>query len=126
MPHAKGVQFTVVPPVPLGPLLPNLPEPIQMSGEADGEDCAHFPGEAVEPSALDLLIRFLVYPPSERLKASEALEHPWFGQGVLLPEGYPLEANSRYTATIPESLAEVEGKSLGQWVHAILSRNEDI
>ena len=97
-----------------------------MSGGADSESCAHSPGETVEPSALDLLTRFLVYPPSERLKASEALGHPWFGQGVLLPEGYPLEANSKHSATIPDILAEVEGKSLGQWVHAILSRNEDI
>ncbi|GLB43652.1 putative RNA polymerase II CTD heptapeptide repeat kinase activity [Lyophyllum shimeji] len=115
LPDAKGVEFTVVPPVPLAPLLPNLPPSPSPSpspspaptrttsttttaqaaeSSPDGDrDPVHFPSHdeaTMSPSPLDLISRLLVYPSENRLSAAGALRHPWFTKGavLLMPEGY--------------------------------------
>jgi hypothetical protein len=72
----------------------------------------HFPGEEMEASALDLVYRFLVYPSFKRLKAADALLHPWFDDNLLLPEHYPLVEKRRVT--------DLEGVSLGHWIQSIM------
>ncbi|KAJ7696735.1 kinase-like domain-containing protein [Mycena rosella] len=67
LPGASSVEFTVVPPVLLASFLPNLPS-----------DSA---------TVLDLIEAFLAYPPYQRLRACDALNHAWF-RHVLLPRGY--------------------------------------
>ena len=104
------MHFIVVPPVPLATLLPNLPN--NPGSENAGEEvCDHFPGDEMEGSVLDLVLRFLVYPTPRRLKAVDALSHPWFGDEVLLPETYPLEEKS--------GLVE-QRRSLGLWIQSVL------
>lgn len=102
MPDANGVLFNVVPAVPLSPLLPNLPDSPMSVKEVD-------PSEHMEPTPLDLLSRFLVYPPENRLKAAQALSHPWFGNVIFLPEN--LAADSTYAPK--GGILQTEGKSLG-------------
>ena len=63
-PGSKAVVFNVVPGVPLAPLLPNLPS---------GNDSDNDP-----TSPLDLLSKFLAYPPMSRLRPQDALHHAWF------------------------------------------------
>ncbi|KAJ7144836.1 kinase-like domain-containing protein [Mycena crocata] len=65
LPDASSIEFTVVPPVPLASFLPNLPS-----------DSA---------AVLDLIERFLAYPPPQRLRACDALKHEWFAGPILLP-----------------------------------------
>ncbi|KAJ7083356.1 CMGC/CDK protein kinase, partial [Mycena belliarum] len=67
LPGATSVEFTVVPPVPLSSLLPNLPR-----------QCA---------TVLELIEGFLAYPPPERIRACDAINHAWFGGQILLPAG---------------------------------------
>jgi serine/threonine protein kinase len=57
------------------------------------------------PSVLDLIRRFLVYPPASRLWAEDALRHPWFVERL---DGKDLSAKSS------ESL--LSGLSLGEQV----------
>ncbi|KAG5351279.1 hypothetical protein C0989_007102 [Termitomyces sp. Mn162] len=118
LPDSKGVEFTVVPAVPLGPLLPNLPDteaemPVDLSS-------IHTPDNTMKDSALDLVERLLVYPVENRLIAMRALQHPWFsGEGrLLLPVGYPRDLVTDMV------LKEVDGKSLRYWIHKILGRDE--
>ena len=93
LPDAQKITFQSTPAIDLTLLLPNLPRESQMA-ESNG---SHFPPTAVIPSPLDLLQRLLVYPPDQRLKAADALSHPWFRSGALsLPEGYSLD-------TVPNS-----------------------
>ncbi|KAJ7157323.1 CMGC/CDK protein kinase [Mycena filopes] len=68
LPGASSVEFKVVPRVPLRAFLPNLPV-----------DCA---------AVLEFIEGLLAYPPPERVRAQEALDHAWFGGQVLLPPGY--------------------------------------
>ncbi|KAJ3508273.1 hypothetical protein NLJ89_g5848 [Agrocybe chaxingu] len=116
LPGSKSVVFNIVPPVPLAPLLPNLP-----------------------PSslALDLLQRFLVYPASQRLRARDALRHDWFTSTVafttskplkdpesfvLLPKGYSL-AMALETATSGSKNIirdEWKGKTLAEYLDSVL------
>ncbi|KAJ7508421.1 kinase-like domain-containing protein [Mycena galericulata] len=65
LPGASSVEFTVVSSVPLVSFLPNLPS-----------DSA---------GVLDLIDRLLAYPPPERLRALDALNHEWFTGNILLP-----------------------------------------
>ncbi|KAI9066459.1 kinase-like protein [Trametes sanguinea] len=76
LPDAQKVTFIQVPPVDLRRLLPNLPPQETI---CEHNDC------------LDLVSKFLVYPPESRLKATDASLHPFFKRGVplLLPRGYP-------------------------------------
>lgn len=119
LPGAKGVEFTVVPPIPLAPLLPNLPddppsqdELVDVDGQVHGMPLTANP---MRPSALDLVSRFLVYPSETRLKAAEALLHPWFSQKILVPEGYPVLSQEG-------RVEEIEGRSLGFWLGFLLGR----
>lgn len=68
--------------------------------------------------AFDLLKRFIVYPQSERLKAAEALKHPWFiaEPPALVPVGYSL-ANAQNALAMQR-----DGKTLGEWICSILPR----
>jgi serine/threonine protein kinase len=78
LPSAQSIVFNVVPKVPLAPLLPNLPPSYLVS----------------QPSpVLDILTKFLKYPPSARLSASDALQHPWFTTSAVLclPQDYKLD-----------------------------------
>ncbi|RDB19371.1 Cyclin-dependent kinase 20 [Hypsizygus marmoreus] len=115
LPDAKGVNFIDAPPVPLAPLLPNLPQP--STGTKD-EDLSgiHFPHDDMEPFALDLLSRFLVYPSMNRIKATRALSHPWFADKILLPVSYPAE----FISDGKRSTVEMEGKALGQWLQIMM------
>ncbi|KAF8079238.1 CMGC/CDK protein kinase [Lyophyllum atratum] len=122
LPDAHGVQFTVVPHVPLAPLLVNLPPEEEGGAEAGGNEVGdgvqvHFPERDMVPSALDLVSRLLVYPSENRLKASRALEHPWFGDGVLMPEGYSVPPGEMPGKGF---VRDVEGKTLGEWVQLML------
>ena len=74
LPDAQKVTFVQVPPVDLQTLLPNLPP---METQPDRSDC------------LNLVSRFLVYPPASRMRADAALAEPLFKRGVpyLLPFG---------------------------------------
>ncbi|OSD00862.1 kinase-like protein [Trametes coccinea BRFM310] len=76
LPDAQKVTFVQVPSVDLSRLLPNLPP--QETG-SEHSDC------------LDLVSKFLVYPPERRLRAQHALSHTLFKRGLplLLPQGYP-------------------------------------
>lgn len=115
LPDAKGVQFKVVPPVPLAPLLPNLLDD-PGSRNARKDVCDHFLGDEMEGSVLDLISRFLVYPSPRRLKAVDALSHPWFGAGILLPETYIVEGK-------PEVVEQ--DISLGLCIQSILSHTDE-
>ena len=90
LPDAQKITFQSVPAANLSTLLPNLPQGPSLPYEG-----SHFPPSAMVASPLDLIQRFLVYPPDRRLKAFDALQHPWFSQGTLiLPEGYSLASSS--------------------------------
>ncbi|KAG7451898.1 kinase-like protein [Guyanagaster necrorhizus] len=66
LPDASRVQFTVVPPVPLDSVLPHLPHD-------------------QTPYELNLLQSFLIYPPSARITAIDAIAHACFTDSVLIP-----------------------------------------
>ncbi|KAG6895113.1 hypothetical protein C0992_003114, partial [Termitomyces sp. T32_za158] len=87
LPDSNGVEFTVVPAVPLGALLPNLPENNAQIDEPVDLSSVHSPIENMKDSALDLVERLLVYPVENRLPATRALEHPWFCHELFLPVG---------------------------------------
>ncbi|KAJ7726365.1 kinase-like domain-containing protein [Mycena metata] len=72
LPGAASVEFKVVPRVPLREFLPNLPTKDE--------------GEATR--VLELLEGLLAYPPPQRLRARDALNHAWFGGKIVLPPGY--------------------------------------
>jgi cyclin-dependent kinase 8/11 len=101
LPGAQSLVFNVVPKVPLAPLLPNLPPSSQKS------------------PALDILAKFLQYPPSSRISAGDALQHPWFTTSAIicLPRGYTLDQSGfddvvRY---------EYNGRSFGELLNSKLT-----
>nr|VWP02446.1 N/A [Ganoderma boninense] len=73
LPDAQKVTFVGVPPADLAGLLPNLP-PIQTGRERE--------------DVLDLVRKLLTYEPERRLRATDALKHPFFKHGapLLLPQ----------------------------------------
>lgn len=91
--------FSVVPPVDLASLLPHLP-----------------PETASVSPPLDLIRQLLVYPPSDRLAAADALQHSWFvaDPALLVPTVLSDES------TDPASLLWHD-KSLGVHFHELLS-----
>ncbi|KAI0830884.1 kinase-like protein [Trametes gibbosa] len=93
LPDATKVNFVQVPPVDIAKLLPNLPPE---GPESERKNC------------LDLISRFLVYPPESRIRVSQALGHTLFQRGLplLLPPGYPRDG-------LPESATE-------KWEHRAL------
>ncbi|KAI8990649.1 kinase-like protein [Trametes punicea] len=99
LPDAQKVTFVQVPAVDMERLLPNLP-PDGTHRERD--------------DFLDLLSKFLVYPPESRLRAGDALSHPLFGHGLplLLPRAYPRDRVAE------NAVEEWEGRLLSE----VLSR----
>lgn len=109
LPDANKVSFIDALPVDLRTIMPNLP---QVDGDADvNVRPGHFPPEEPVPSAIDLVQRFIVYPPERRLTAANALQHPWIAAGsLLLPPGYPVD----------NAVAEWNGRTLGQLIEAYI------
>jgi hypothetical protein len=72
-----------------------MPSSSSPSSASTSTPTSHYPPPFREafPTPFDLLHRLLVYPPQNRLRATDALRHPWFvaEPGVLLPGGYPAE-----------------------------------
>ena len=67
---------------------------------------------------VDLLQRLLVYPPNSRLKAADALMHPWLlnDAPLVLPRTAVLSDN------MPAYAAELRnGKSAGEWLKLFLA-----
>lgn len=119
--------FKDVPPSNLSSLLPNLPrETTELKLDEDVEVNAtshsHFPPPVMTPSPLDLLHRFLVYPPSRRFKAVDALRHPWFNAepSVLLPTNYPPDSFEASLLDRP-SFQGWGNKTLAQWLVSALN-----
>lgn len=112
MPDAKSIAFNVVPSAPLYPHLPNLPPSM------DDLDIGHGLQDTMTSSPLDLLLRFLLYPPDKRLPALGALSHSWFSSPILLPENYSvLTVKRRNTLTVLN-----DEKTLGQLLLSMLSK----
>jgi len=74
-------------------------------------------------SPLDLLHRFLVYPPSERLQAADALRHPWFTSEypIPLPVGYLLDGIEYLWEHV---VFDWKGKHLGELLRVALPNIE--
>ncbi|KAJ7842248.1 CMGC/CDK protein kinase [Mycena olivaceomarginata] len=95
LPGASSVDFMVVPKAPLVSFLPNLPS-----------DSA---------TLLDLIENFLAYPPTERLSAYDALNHPWFDGPILLPRASSNEARDE------RIVSELENQRLGDLLGRLLA-----
>ena len=132
--------FISVPAVDLASLLPNLPPSTRPnlfpkmpassspSSALTSTPTSHHPPPFREafPTPIDLLHRFLVYPPQNRLQATDALRHPWFAAEprVLLPSGYRAEWAGDDGEGGPSGRvgAVWDGKSLGELMRVCLSR----
>jgi cyclin-dependent kinase 8/11 len=113
LPGASSVVFNIVPSVPLLPLLPNLP-PSSIHPSPNG------PMSKTSP-VVDLISQFLMYPAASRLRAEDAIQHPWFisaGSNLLLPKGYTLAPETEELKNI--AVYEWKGKTLGEWIHSVL------
>ncbi|KAG1879663.1 kinase-like domain-containing protein [Suillus tomentosus] len=111
LPDANKLSFINVEPVDLPSILPNFPSSTQQH-EVDTK--THIPPETMSPTPVDLIHRFLVYEPSQRLRPSRALTHPWFTSEppLLLPDDFPV---SNIPGEAPISLSW-GAKSLGEWL----------
>jgi serine/threonine protein kinase len=87
LPGAQMLQFQVMPPDNLDSHLPNLPAFTRPSASSGTHYT--YPHSASD-SALGLIQKLLVCDPSRRPTAAEALEHPWFNDGIplILPRGH--------------------------------------
>ncbi|TFK70066.1 kinase-like protein [Pluteus cervinus] len=114
---ARSVTFMETPTVKLAPFLPNLPPDEALRGIDRAPE--HLPSANPIPSPLDLLLRFLIYPPSLRLRARLALAHPWLCQGspILLPQSEVAEDLRNH----PNVSTEDSGRTLGSLLGSILS-----
>ncbi|KDQ62972.1 hypothetical protein JAAARDRAFT_362090 [Jaapia argillacea MUCL 33604] len=112
LPDATKVTFKIVPPVDLQPLFPNhpLPEPSHAPSPV-----MHFPCVEYSLTPFDLIHRFLVYPPSQRLSARDALHHPWFSAGPPLLLLSSLIVNDEPPSS-HRHVALWEDKDLGAWM----------
>ena len=118
LPGAKSVVFNIVPAVPLSPLLPNLP-PSYVLHSATTSTNDNASSEKPTNLVLNLLQQFLLYPPGLRIRAKDALHHPWFTSQdsiILLPKGYSLENEYHHVKTVDEW----QGKSLEEWLPLIV------
>ena len=112
--------FNIVPAVPLSPLLPNLPSSSSLRSAATSTNDNAVSEQPIN-LVLSLLQQFLLYPPGSRIRAEDALRHPWFTSEssiMLLPKGYSLENEYHYVKTVNEW----QGKSLEEWLHLSLLR----
>jgi len=119
LPGAKSVVFNKVPAVPLSPLLPNLPHSSVLHSFATSTN-GNASSEESTNSVLNLLQQFLVYPPGLRIRAEDALRHPWFTSKdsiMLLPKGYSLGKNEYHHVKMVD---EWQGKPLEEWLHLII------
>ncbi|KAG2138005.1 kinase-like protein [Suillus clintonianus] len=114
LPDANKLSFINAQPVDLPSILPNLPSSAQQH-EVDTK--THMPPEAMLPTPVDLIHRFLVYEPSQRLRPSKALTHPWFTSEppLLLPADFPV-SSAHGEASISLGWG---GKSLGEWLSEV-------
>jgi cyclin-dependent kinase 8/11 len=113
LPGASSVVFNVVPSVPLLPLLPNLP-PSSIHPSPNDITSKTSP-------VIDLISQLLVYPPASRLRAEDAIRHPWFvdaGSTLLLPRGYALAPETEELRNI--AVHEWKGQTIGEWLHSVL------
>jgi cyclin-dependent kinase 8/11 len=112
LPGASSVVFNVVPSVPLLPLLPNLPPSSIHPSPND-------PTSNISPVE-NLISQFLMYPAASRLRAKDAIRHPWFigaGSTLLLPKGYALASETELNNV---AVYEWKGNTLGEWLHSVL------
>ncbi|KAG1842246.1 kinase-like domain-containing protein [Suillus subalutaceus] len=111
LPDANKLSFINVEPIDLPSILPNFPSSAQRH-EVDTK--THMPQETMSPTPVDLIHRFLVYEPSQRLRPSNALTHPWFTSEppLLLPDDFPAPS-IHGEASISFSWGT---KSLGEWL----------
>ncbi|KAG2032990.1 kinase-like domain-containing protein [Suillus americanus] len=114
LPDANKLSFINVEPVDLSSILPNIPSSAQRH-EVDTK--THMPPETMSPTPVDLIHRFLVYEPSQRLRPSKALTHPWFTSEppLLLPDDFPAP-RIHGEASISLSWG---AKSLGEWLSGV-------
>ncbi|KAG1824253.1 hypothetical protein DFJ58DRAFT_883309 [Suillus subalutaceus] len=82
LPDANKLSFINVEPVDLPSVLPNFPSSAPRH-EVDTK--THMPLGTMSPTPVDLIHRFLEYEPSQRLRPSMALTHPWFTSEPPLP-----------------------------------------
>ncbi|PPR02363.1 hypothetical protein CVT24_011707 [Panaeolus cyanescens] len=141
LPGAKSVVFNEVPPVPLAPLLPNLPpstlrHPI-LDDDHDEAPANQLPTPSTSPKSesssssstssrsitrhprptpLDLIRRFLVYPSNQRLTAQEALTHGWFSNELTTAEADKRGIPKKYQSMtmLPHGYPEEPGARLGK------------
>ena len=112
LPDANKINFIDSPGVHLSTLLPHLGAPFQHGNQV------HFPRREQQPTVIDLLQRLLVYPPDSRLKAADALVHPWLlsDAPLVLPRAAVLSDN------MPTYAAESRnGKGAGEWLRLFLA-----
>lgn len=96
----------------LSTLLPHLGAPLPHGNQAQ------IPPTEQQPTVVDLLQRLLVYPPELRVKAADALMHPWLTSDapIVLPRAVVLSEN------MPTYTAELRnGKSAGEWLQSFLA-----
>jgi hypothetical protein len=100
LPDANKINFVHSPGVPLSTLLPHLGPP-------------RGPPADQESTAVDLLQRLLIYPPTSRFSAECALSHPWLLSGgpIVLPRA------AFTTATATENATEIHGgRTAAEWL----------
>ena len=107
LPDANKINFVDSPGVHLSTLLPHLGVPPPLHGPP----VHRLPAEQ-ESTAVDLLQRFLIYPPDLRFSAEEALKHLW-----LLSDGpLVLPRAALASAIAVEHAAELrDGKTAAEW-----------
>lgn len=71
------------------------------------------------PSALDMLSRFLVYPPESRMKARDALLHPWFHGGVPILLAGDYQVLDDFKAHYEKSW---QSEDLGYWLNSMIRK----
>jgi len=119
LPDATKLSFIDVQPVDLPSILPNLPSSAM---QYDVNTKTHMPPETMSPTPIDLIHRFLVYEPSQRLRPSKALTHPWFSsEPLLIPDDYPPPSSQGDSMTLSWG-----GKSLGGWLSDVYPQRRDL
>ncbi|KAF8633564.1 hypothetical protein AX15_001362 [Amanita polypyramis BW_CC] len=131
---SRSVTFKEVHGVPLDTRLPNLPpSPLTTPSSTLSQPWPLSPSQTqpqpqpenqLRIHALDLISKLLVYPPENRLRAQEALSHPFLtfaGVPLLLPPHYSLQAEQEHVKN--QVAAEWEGRSLGDLIEQVLELN---
>ena len=112
LPDANKVNFIDSPGVHLSTLLPHLGLPPPQGSPV------HTPPAEQESTAVDLLQRFLIYPPDSRFSAEGAMSHPWLLNGS--PLVLPRAALSAVTAA--EHAAETrDGRTAAEWLEVFFA-----